>query len=173
MQSQDISHEQLLLFFENLGKQSTHINGCYRWNTDEFKGAMRKGIKITVMLIDSPTIAEQGNDATNVNDMYNCALTFLGKEGVKTGRMDSYVEQNEVLNHNLEIAKKFRAKITHLSEQEELNDVKNWLYGRLVKGSFKFLKVGAIFTENLYGYRLQFQIRLRPNLIVLKNDWKQ
>jgi hypothetical protein len=170
---QNINHTQLISFFEDLGESSIHVKSTFRWNVNEIKGTLRDGVSLPLMAIDSPHITENGTEVTNTNDLYNCALTFLGLDDYPTNRFDEYENQEFVINHNLEIAKKFRNKLLALSETAYLDgDVKNWLYGRIKNGSFQFLKVGPAYTENLYGYRLQFQINLKPTKTVVDTDWE-
>lgn len=164
----------LVAYFEELANKSVHINSSYRWNAQEVKEKIRSGITPTIMLIDSPTIEEQGQDAPSQSDHCHCALTFLGKPGVYTNRIDCFEEQNQVLNHCLNIAMLFRAKIKQDAETAFLpNGEKNFLYGRVAYASFKFYKVGNVFTDNLYGYRLEFEVLQKPITTVNPTDWSQ
>ena len=168
---QNVSHNTLIAYFESLGLCSTDVATSFRWNTIEYQNSLRSGVTPTVMLIDSPHVQEEGS-SINLMDVHNCALTFLGKPNVPTARIDAYDNQNEVLEHCQQIAFEFRNKLRlDASAPRDAEGNKNWLFGALVINSFNFLKVGPVFTENMYGYRLEFQLKIKPCACIDTEKW--
>lgn len=170
---QTISHKSLVDYLEELGNRSTHINNVYLWNNKEIKGRMRSGVAPTLLTIDNPTLTETGRDELTVNEVYTCALNFLGKKDTPTVKTDAYANQREVQHFCMDLSLKFKAKIKHDASQPFLADgvTKNWLYARLQTGSFQHFAINNVFTDNLFGYRLQFQIKLKPSCHVNPADW--
>ena len=169
---QKVSHETLVKYFEKLGSCHVDIVNSYRWNTIEYQNGLRSGVTPTVMLIDSPQIQEDGIQ-TNLMDAHNCALTFLGKPNTPTAKVDTYDNQDAVLEHCQQIAFEFRNKLKlDASVHKDAEGNKNWMFGSIVTNSFNFLKVGPVFTENMYGYRLEFQLKIKPCLCVDAAKWE-
>ena len=147
------SFKQITDFLTDLGNKHIDVNSVYRWNRTELAGAMRKNVQKSIMLIDAVEINTNSPSNNNVH-LNQCAFTILGKEGVSTAQIDSYTNQNDVLQHTQQIAFEIATRI-----QREAANINNaWLYGHLEKGSFNFFKVGPVFTENHFGYRCEFTI---------------
>ena len=152
------SFQKITDFLTTLGENHVDINSVYRYNRLELSGAFRKGAPLSAMLIDSIETFVTNPNARNFNQN-NCAFTILGKEGVSTAKMDSYTQQNEVLEHTQEIAFEVAARIKDAALNTDLNGPLKWLYGNVEQDSFHFYKVGPVFTEQLYGYRCEFSIK--------------
>lgn len=148
------SFQQITDFLTDLGNKHVDVNSVYRWNRTELAGAMRKVAQKSIMLIDAVEVNTNSPSGNNVH-LNQCAFTILGKDGVSTALIDSYANQNEVLEHTQKIAFEVAARI----QREAHNADISWLYSNLEKGSFNFFKVGPIFTENLFGYRCEFTIK--------------
>ncbi|MBS9773801.1 MAG: hypothetical protein KGV59_01410 [Tenacibaculum sp.] len=136
-------------YLENLAKQHEEINSCYRWNVNEVTGAFRKGVELPVMLIDAVETQTQGDKVKTFHN-HTTAFTILGKPNTRTGNLDDYEAQNEVLELCQQICFDMETRI--LSERFDS--------GFLVdKNSFHFFKVGPVFVEGLCGYRCEFSVK--------------
>ena len=150
----------------SLGEKHVDIDDVFRWNRLELAGALRRGVNKTIMLIDA---VEVDSDSPSNNSVHSnkCSFFILGKEGVKTDKVDSYAEQNEVLEHCMLTAFEVAARLVL-----EANDPANkWLYSNIERGSFVYTKVGPLFTNNLFGYRCQFTIKSMEKYKVDNNKW--
>lgn len=148
------SFNQIVEFLETIGGLHTEVNSVFRWNRTELSGSLRNGKQKSIMLIDAVEVNTDSPANNNVH-LNQCAFTILGKDGVSTAKIDSYANQNIVLQHTQQIAFEIATRI----QREAANPNLSWLYGNLEKGSFNFFKVGPIFTENLFGYRCEFTIK--------------
>jgi hypothetical protein len=160
------SFKNIVTLLTSLGTNHTDINDVFRWNRLELAGALRRGADKTIMLIDAVEI-DSDSPANNSVHHNKCSFFILGKQGVKTDKVDSYAAQNEVLEHCLLTAFECAARLVL-----EANDPANkWLYGNIEKGSFTYTKVGPLFTNNLFGYRCQFTIKSMEKYQVDSAKW--
>jgi len=156
------SFKKIVDFLTNLGTQHVDINSVYRWNRLELTGTFRTGAPLSAMLIDSIETFVTNPNSRSYNQN-NCAFTILGKAGVSTAKIDSYAQQNEVLEHTQEIAFEVAARIKDAALNTNLLGPLKWLYGNVEQDSFHFYKVGPVFTEQLYGYRCEFTIKTKQS----------
>ena len=154
------SFQKIVDLLTNLGEQHVDINSVYRWNKLELQGSLRTGAEATILLIDSVEtfVINPNHKSFNQNQ---CAFTVLGKQGISTAKIDSYIEQNEVLNHCQAIAFEMAARLKYEALETNLNGPLKWLYGNIEQDSFHFFKVGPVFTNQLYGYRCEFTIKAK------------
>lgn len=159
-------------YLENLADQHVNINSKYRWNVNEVTGALRKGIDLPVMLIDAVETQSQGANTTSLIHSNTTAFTILGKPNTRTGNLDKYQAQNEVLEHCQTICFELQNRILHDAEQpKDSAGNKNWLYGLVDKNAFHFFKVGPLFSDGLYGYRCELTLKNKVCTEVDTTKW--
>lgn len=154
-----ISFLTIVNYLESLATLHVDIKDQYRWNASEFSGALRKGVELPVMLIDAIE-TQTGGDKTKTIHNNSGAFTILGKPNTRTGNLDAYAAQNEVLDYCQTICFDIETRI--LSDSENIKDTngdKNWLYGLVDKNSFHTFKLGPVFSDGLYGYRTEFTLK--------------
>lgn len=162
------SFKKIVDFLSNLGEQHINIKKTVRWNKLELAGSFKHNNSLSVMLIDSiETNVDKPKNATfNRNQV---AFTILGQEGFSTAKIDSYSNQNQVLEHCQQIAFEIAARLMYECENAEGDT--SWLYAAIKPSSFHFYKVGPVFTENLYGYRCEFVIDVKECYKVDATKW--
>jgi hypothetical protein len=161
----EASFLKIVTLITSLGEKHKDIDDVFRWNRLELAGALRRSANNTIMLIDAVEVMPSSVGKSAHSN--NCAFTILGKKDVKTDKIDSYAEQNEVLEHCLLIAFEVAARLIL-----EANDpAVKWLYGNITKGAFTYNKVGPLFTNNLFGYRCEFTINSIEKYIVDQSKW--
>ena len=164
----NISFLTITEFLENLALLHVDVKGSYRWNVSEVSGKLRKGIQLPVTLIDAVETQTSGDKSKTIH-ANSTAFTTLGKPNTRTGNLDDYQAQNEVLLHCQQINFDFETRILKEAENpKDANGNKNWLYGLVDKNSFHHFKVGPLFSDGLYGYRceltLKNQVCTEPNV---------
>lgn len=145
-------------YLEALADAHKDIKGKYRWNVSEVTGALRKGVELPVKLIDAVETQTSG-DKTKTKHTNTTAFTIVGKPNTKTGNLDEYDAQNEVLDFCQQICFDIETRILHDASLPKINGVKNWLYGMVDKNSFHHFKVGPLFSDGLYGYRCEVSLK--------------
>lgn len=148
----NLSFLTLINYLENLAVLHVDVASSFRWNKVEFHNALRPGVTLPVMLIDSPETTAEGDNSKTFHN-HSLAITILGKEGVNTAPIDNTAEQNEVLDYTQRIAFEVASRIV-----EDSRTIGHWLYGMVDKASFHYFKVGPAFADGLYGYRLEFNV---------------
>jgi hypothetical protein len=159
------SFRKITTLLTAMGAKHIEINDVFRWNRLELAGALRRASNNTIMLIDAVEVTPVSSGKSAHSN--NCAFTILGKKDVKTDKIDSYAEQNEVLEHCLLIAFEVAARLI----LEANNPSEKWLYGNIEKGSFTYNKVGPLFSNNLFGYRCEFSIKSMEKYQVDESKW--
>lgn len=160
-----ISFLSIISYLENLAAQHNNILSVYRWNKVEFQNNIKRGVSLPVMLIDSPETQAEGENARTFHN-HSLAITILGKEGVRTDQIDDTDKQNEVLDYCQQIAFEVMARIVDDSLQ-----VNHWLYGKVDKQSFHYFKVGPAFSDGLYGYRVEFNVKSKESYVLDATKW--
>jgi hypothetical protein len=163
--------QKIVNFLMDLGNNHNDIQQVFRWNRMELNGSFRHNPNQTNMLIDSVEVFVTNPNHNNFSQN-NCAFTILGKQDVSTAKLDAYNEQNEVLEHCLEIAFEVASRIKYESTETNLQGELKWLYNNVELDSFHFFKVGPVFTQQLYGYRCEFTIKQKQCLKPDINKWK-
>ena len=166
-----ISFLNIINYLEQLAANHVDIKQSYRWNVSEVSGALRSGIELPVMLIDAVETQTKG-DATKTIHVNTTAFTILGKPNTRTGNLDQYEAQNEVLDFCQQICFDIENRILHdASIPKGANGSKNWLYGLVDKNSFHHFKIGPIFSDGLYGYRCELTLKNQVSLCPDVNKW--
>ena len=161
-----ISFLNIINYLEELATNHVDIKGSFRWNVSEVSGALRSGIELPVMLIDAVETQTKA-DSTKAIHINTTAFTILGKPNTRTGNLDKYEAQNEILDYCQQICFDIEQRIISDANIPRKDSVKNWLYGLVDKNSFHHFKLGPIFSDGLYGYRcevsLKNQVCTEPN----------
>jgi|GEM_PF-1393964 len=165
-----ISFLTIVNYLESLASKHTLINDSYRWNLNEVEGQLKSGLTLPVLFID-PVEVKPSGDAAKTFHSNITAFTILGKPGVNTNKLDSYDEQNEVLDYCQQLCFDVQERIMHDATIARIDDEKNWMYGLVDKSSFHFFKVGPLFTDQLYGYRCELTLKNKVSLYIEKNKW--
>ena len=166
-----ISFLNIVNYLESLAQKHIDIKNSYRWNVSEVSGALRSGIDLPVMLIDAIETQTKA-DATKTIHVNTTAFTILGKPNTRTGNLDQYDAQNEVLDFCQQICFDIEKRILNDSEQvKDSNGAKNWLYGLVDQNSFHHFKVGPLFSDGLYGYRCEVSLKNIVSKCVDSNKW--
>lgn len=152
----------IINYLENLAKQHTLINSHFRWNVSEVTGAFRKGVELPVMLIDAIETQTEGNTTKTFHN-HTTAFTILGKPNTRTGNLDDYEAQNEVLELCMQICFDIEARL--IGERLKSPFL-------VEKNSFHFFKVGPLFVEGLYGYRCEFSLKNKACCQIDALKWK-
>lgn len=158
-------------YLASLATTHVDIQGSYRWNISEVSSALRSGVPLPVMLIDAIETNTQG-DASKTLHLNSTAFTILGKPNTKTGDLDQYQAQNEVLDYCQQICFDLEQRILYDAKQvKDSNNNKNWLYGLVDTSSFHHFKVGPIFSDGLYGYRTELILKNHIPLLPDSSKW--
>lgn len=165
-----VSYNTIINYLESLAVNHNDIASSYRWNVSDITGAFRKGVALPVMLIDPIENHPQG-DATKVINGNMTAITILGKPGTPTTQIDSYAQQNIVLNNSYEICLDVMKRILSDAQKVNINGSKNWMYGMVDPESIQILNVGPVFSERLFGYRMEIVFKNTESLIVDPLKW--
>jgi len=172
--NENIGFKLIVSYLENLGILHTEVKKTFRWNSDEINNALPRGVALPLMLVDAPQKAESKvGKASATFNRHTCAFTILGKPGTSTAQFSAYVRQNEVIAYCEEICDQIQNRI----EADQLvhsftNGDRNWLYGLLIEASFEGFKVGPVFSDRLYGYRVEFALRSKRCKEVDFSKWE-
>lgn len=166
----NVTFKTIVEYLEGLADQHVNISEKYRWNKTELASSIRSGVALPIALIDAPETQEEATNNASFNN-HSCAITILGKNGVDTSKITSYNEQNEVLDFCQNICFELAARIKYDAALPQIAGQKNWLYGLLVKGSFHYFKVGPVFSNSYYGYRVEFNMKSKVDCNVDVAIW--
>lgn len=164
----NITFLNIVSYLESLAEKHVGIKSNFRWNIEEAGGAMRSGIEYPVMLIDPVEVKTEG-DYSKLFHYNNTAITILAKPSTRQG--NQFESQNEVLNECQQICFDLENRIINDSRSRIIEEQKNWLYNLVDINSFQFFKMGPLFTDNLYGYRLEIQIKNSVIKEIDKDKW--
>jgi len=154
-----VSFLTIVNYLESLAAKHVAINESFRWNVSEFSGALRSGVRLPVMLIDAIETQTQSDKDKTIH-ANTTAFTILGKPNTRTGNLDQYQAQNEVLDCCQQLCFDIEARVLYDARQVKGDDgLKNWLYGLVDKNSFHHFKIGPIFSDGLYGYRCELTLK--------------
>ncbi len=167
-----ISLLDIVGYLEGLASAHVDIKSAYRWNVSEFTGKMRKGVELPVMLIDAVETQGMGDKAKRFHANVT-AFTILDKPNTKTGGMDEYEAQNQVLDACQQICFDVEDRILFTASlTKDDNNAKNWLYGLVDEDSFHHVKVGPIFVDGLYGYRCEVTLKNQVPTLPDASKWQ-
>ncbi len=159
-----MTHQPYIDYFENLNAKSVYFaeNSFFRMDLSEITGAFRKGITFPAMSVESPEGDAEGS--TKNNSVLNRTGAFTIWEKPRTG---NFQEQTEKIDD----CEKIGLKIIARMRLDNANPASS-LYGKFDAASVRWIKVGPIFNEGLYGYRFTFTIAGSESLKVDPNDWE-
>ncbi|MFV9552098.1 hypothetical protein [Algibacter sp. PT7-4] len=158
-------------YLENIANNHALIQDKFRWNISEVTGQLRKGVNLPFMAIDAVETKTTG-DKTKIIHLNSTAFTILGKPNTKTGNLDQYEAQNQVLEYCQNICFDIENRILHDAQQiKDAQGNKNWLYGLVDQNSFHHFKVGPLYAEGLYGYRCEITLKNQSTICVEKDKW--
>ncbi|RSC96066.1 hypothetical protein [Tenacibaculum singaporense] len=167
----NISFLTIVNYLEALSENHADVKEHFRWNVNEVTGAIRSGIELPLALIDTVETQSSGSNNTPLIHNNTTAFTVVGKPNTKTGNLDDYEAQNEVLEYCQRICFDFQNRILHDASLPRINGEKNWLYGLVDKNSFHFFKVGPLFSDGLYGYRCELTLKSKVITEVDNTKW--
>ena len=160
----NLSHIELVNYCKNLVAQSIHIEAenFFRMDITEIQGAMRTAIGYPCFALESHDGDFEGSTASNSIENKRFAFTIF-----KNPTFGDFDEQNLFLDDCEIIGKKFLARMRYDARQKT-----SPLFNAFTVKDVYYQKVGPIYTDHLYGYR--FQIELKPTKVDLKTlpaDW--
>ena len=157
------THKPIIDYFESLNTNLVDFQdkSFFRIDLDELFGSFRSGISFPCMTVESP----EGDAAeSNVsNSVIGRAPAFTIYQKPQRG---NYQQQTEMLDECERIGLKIIARMRHDARIPE-----HLLYNRFLASSVKWVKVGPVFSELLYGYRFSFEIKDNEALKVNPEDW--
>jgi hypothetical protein len=166
-----ISFLKIVGYLEQLAENHVQVNDHYRWNVHEVEGSLRSGVELPVLFVD-PVEVKPSGDAAKTFHANITAFTVLGKPNNNTGELDSYAAQNAVLDYCQQICFDIEERIINDAAIPRIDGEKNWLYGLVDKSSFNIIKVGPLFTDQLYGYRCELTLKNQVPLMIDNSKWK-
>lgn len=157
------THKPIIDYFEylNLKLKDFPEKSFFRMDHEEIFGAFRSGINFPAMTVESPEGSAEGSGVTNsVVDRVFAFTVYMNPA------MGDFEEQNIMLDQCEIIVKKILSRMKYDSTVE----------GHLLKDRFdvntaNWLKVGPLFSEQLYGYRCTGVIQGHEPLIIDAADW--
>mgnify|MGYP003636553395 CR=1 FL=1 len=156
-----VSHQILVDYFKNITIQLKTLNGFFRMDITEIKGAFRSTVEFPALVMESyEGNFDDSNLQTNVNDR-TFAFTIYTKP--KNG---DYDDQNLQLDMAEAIGLKVIARMRYDAGQKD-----HFLYTRFKVNTVTYAKVGPIFNEQLYGYRFIGSIKGLETLVLNPSDW--
>ena len=166
-----VSFLTIVNYLESLAENHIDVKKAYRWNVSEVSGALRSGIELPVMLIDAVETQTKGDPAKTFH-ANTTAFTVLGKPNVRTGNLDQYDAQNQVLDFCQQICFDMETRILRdAGRVKDVNGNKNWMYGLVDKKGFHHFKIGPIFSDGLYGYRCEVSLKNQVCTIPNPEKW--
>ena len=151
-----IHYDEIIQYFDNLVTQSTQIQDFFRFDITEIQGALRAGIQFPCLALEAPQGSFQGSSPANSVVTQTLAFTIYIKP-----ENDSQNAQNDALVSSqawgLSVVKRLR--------YDSADSSSPW-YNIIDLASIDFFKVGPIFSDRLFGYR--FEIELKPQKIDMK-----
>lgn len=158
-----MTHEPHIAYFENLNAKLVDFaeKSFFRMDLSEITGAFRKGITFPAMTVESPEGDAEGSSKNN--SVINRTGAFTVWEKPQTG---NFADQTEKIDD----CEKIGLKIIARMRLDSANHASP-LYNKFEASSVRWIKVGPIFNEGLYGYRFTFNIAGSESLKVDPADW--
>lgn len=158
-----MTHEPHIAYFKNLNEKSVHFgaDSFFRMDLSEITGAFRKGITFPAMSVESPEGDAEGSSKNN--SVINRTGAFTIWEKPQTG---NFTDQTTKIDDCEQIGLKLIARM-----RLDCANPESPLYNKFDVSSVRFIKVGPIFNEGLYGYRFTFVIAGSESLKVDPADW--
>lgn len=140
----EISYSTLLDYFRDLQQKHVDLNTFFRFDRREIMGKIRKGVEYPALLMEDFDLDYNENVAQNKHESFEVSVLVL-----EYAKHDDYDNIESVLGNCLEIAREIERRITADSENPD-----HWMYNRYESNSTTIHKVGPIFSDTCYGYRL-------------------
>ena len=158
------THKPIIDYFEFLNAASVHFqeNSFFRMDLQEIFDSFRSGISFPAMAVESPEGDAEGSDITSSALTRTVAFSIY-----QLPQAGNAAQQNEMLDECERIGLKILARMRYDARQPG-----HLLYNRFKVSSAKWMKVGPLFTEQLYGYRFTVEIEGGESLKVDAADWK-
>ena len=159
-----MSAKLLIDYLKQLNLASVHFgeNSFFRMDLEEIFGSFRSGISFPALAVESPEGDAEASDITGSALSRTLAFTVY-----QNPRHGDFEEQNIMLDECERIGLKILARMRHDARKPE-----HLLYNRFKASSAKWIKVGPVFTEELYGYRFTVTIEGNESLKLDAADWK-
>lgn len=140
----DVTYNLVTSYFKEIQNQHIDLNSFFRFNRSEIMGPMRSGVDYYALLLEDIDLDINDNGAQNKSNDFELAILILDH-----APKENYDKQQIVLHESLEIAREIERRITADSEKPD-----HWLYNRYDANETSITKVGPIFNDPCYGYRL-------------------
>ena len=157
------THKPIIDYFENINLQLKDFpeNSFFRMDLEEIMGAIRDGINFPAMAVESPD--GDGENSVEQNSVIGRMFGFTVYMNPEPG---NFQEQNAMLDLCERIGKKILARM-----RQDARIPDHLLYNKFKVSSTKWIKIGPLFTEKLYGYRFTGIIEGNEPLVVDPADW--
>lgn len=159
-----MTHKLIIDYLEqlNLNLKDFAENSFFRLDLREIEGAIRTGITMPCMAVESPEIDPSASTVNSSTIGRWFAFTvYMNPE------VDNQQEQNEMLDLCERIGLKVLARMRH-----DARIPAHPLYNKFLISSCSGMKIGPVFTELLYGYRFMGMIQGSESLKIDAADWK-
>lgn len=140
----EISYTVLLDYFRDIQVKHVDLNSFFRFDRREIMGKMRSGVNYPALLMEDTDIDYAENGGQNKYEGFEVSVLVL-----KYAKSGDFGLIEQVLGECQEIAREIERRITGDSENPA-----HWLYNRYDANSTTIHKVGPIFSDPCYGYRL-------------------
>ena len=158
-----MNHDHIVDYFESLNSKLADFpeKSFFRMDLTEIQGAFRSGINFPAMSVESPQLDMSKSNVSNSVLGHDFAFTIWKKP--KTG---DFGGQNTDLGDCERIGLKILARMRYDARVPD-----HLIYNSFEARSVSAIKVGPLFTENLYGYRFIGTFSNNKPLIINPADW--
>lgn len=156
------THQEIIVFHEEIAQRHKNINGFYRFDLNEIEGEFRKGVGTPALLLlsHSSVLSSNTNKVANFNTR---TISFLIIDHVP--KMNDFAKQNEILNNTEGIALDI---ISYCVRSHKTED--SFLYNLFDIDTVRIEKVGPIFG-NMYGWNIIYDIKNREPMCWDESKW--
>jgi len=151
--------EQYSSYFENIANRHKKIKSFYEIDEDEIISGLRSKVQYPCLFLEFPEPTAFDNSTnTDVKQPSGLAVLSPCKPGDFKKRREILVENEKII---LDIVSQMR------KDRIEGNNL--WFDLNQTRWS----KVGPMFTDNLYGWRLDFNIQRWLDIEYYESDWNE
>ncbi len=140
----DIQYSTLLNYFRDIQTKHVDLSSFFRFDRSEIMNKMRKGVNYPALLLEDFDIDLNENTGQNKYEGFEVNILVI-----KHAKQNDYDDIELKLGECLEIVREIERRVTADSENPD-----HWLYNRYDANSTLIHKVGPIFSDPCYGYRL-------------------
>lgn len=140
-----IYHTDLVQYFAYLAENHVDIEGFYRFDISEIQSRLRSGAGNRTLMLEAAEIGFIDSQAQEKALAFTFAYTITGP-----CTKDDHDKKNTVINDCMKIAMEVERRILQDSE-----DPSHWLYNRYEATQTQGFKVGPIFADTRWGYRVE------------------